>query len=232
MRLVNTSCIKSVGGQMECRTCSGKLIRHGFSSAGKVRYKCKYCNKTQQEFYSYMAYCTDTNQHIKQLIKEGVGIRSISRILKFSTTTLLKRIVSIANAIQRPIISKGKEYEVDEMRTFLRRKSKLIWIAYALERKTKDVVSFSVGKRTNKTLYPLIRTLELSNPKVIYTDGLRNYKCLVPAELHKVKQFGTNHIERKNLSLRTHLKRLNRKTICFSRSLVVLKAVLMIYFWG
>jgi hypothetical protein len=42
----------------------------------------------------------------------------------------------------------------------------------------------------------------------------------------------TNHIERKNLSLRTHLKRLNRRTICFSKSLVILSACLRIYFWS
>ncbi|WP_255539589.1 IS1 family transposase [Flavobacterium sp. CLA17] len=38
-------------------------------------------------------------------------------------------------------------------------------------------------------------------------------------------------MERKNLTLRTHLKRLNRRTICFSKSLVVFTAVLKIYFW-
>ncbi|WP_291287929.1 IS1 family transposase, partial [Flavobacterium sp.] len=48
---------------------------------------------------------------------------------------------------------------------------------------------------------------------------------------HSVKRFGTNHIERKNLTLRTHLKRLNRRTICYSKSLVVLIVILKIYFW-
>uniref|UniRef100_UPI0038B39A68 IS1 family transposase n=1 Tax=Flavobacterium soli TaxID=344881 RepID=UPI0038B39A68 len=44
--------------------------------------------------------------------------------------------------------------------------------------------------------------------------------------------FGTNHIERNNLTLRTHLKRLNRRAICFSKSLIVLVFVLKIYFWS
>ncbi|WP_409070947.1 IS1 family transposase [Flavobacterium sp.] len=38
-------------------------------------------------------------------------------------------------------------------------------------------------------------------------------------------------MERKNLSLRTHLKRLNRRSICFSKNLIILNAVLRIYFW-
>ncbi|HMW09684.1 MAG TPA: transposase, partial [Bacteroidia bacterium] len=32
--------------------------------------------------------------------------------------------------------------------------------------------------------------------------------------------------------LRTHLKRLNRRTICFTRSAIMLFACLKIYFWG
>ncbi|WP_394801047.1 IS1 family transposase [Niabella ginsengisoli] len=46
------------------------------------------------------------------------------------------------------------------------------------------------------------------------------------------KKFGTNHIERYNLSLRTHLKRLARRSICFTKSLKILQAILKIYFWG
>ena len=68
-----------------------------------------------------------------------------------------------------------------------------------------------------------------------FSEALRNSKYFSEYEyysLHSVKRFGTNHIERKNLTLRTHLKRLNRGTICFSRSLIVLNAVLKIYFWS
>lgn len=95
---------------------------------------------------------------------------------------------------------------------------------------SKNIVSFNVGKRTNKTLSHVLDTLKLSNPKKIFTDRLKNYRYLIDRKLHSVKRFGTNHIERKNLTLRTHLKRLNRRTI-FSKSLVVLISVLKIYFW-
>jgi insertion element IS1 protein InsB len=39
-------------------------------------------------------------------------------------------------------------------------------------------------------------------------------------------------IERKNLSIRTDIKRLSRGTICFSRSRIMLENCLKIYFWG
>ena len=163
--------------------------------------------------------------------KEGLGIRSTARILKISATTLLKRIISIARNIVKPIISRGKIYEVDELCNYIRHKKNYIWLVYALEKNSKNVVSFNVGKRTNKTLNLVLETLKLSDAKKIFTNRLKNYRYLIDEKLHSVKRFGTNHIERKNLTLRTHLKRLNRWTICFSKSLVVFTAILNIYFW-
>jgi len=152
--------------------------------------------------------------------------------LAVSSGTVLKRIIAIARTVVKPVMSKGKSYEVDEINTFIKRKSKKIWIAYALERASKTVANFCIGARTNKTLLYVLKTLKNSNAKQIYTDGLKNYKYLIDQKIHYVVRYGTNHIERNNLTLRTHLKRLNRRTICFSRSLVVLTAVLKIYFWG
>lgn len=50
------------------------------------------------EMYSYNAYLTTIN-HIVQLTKEGLGIRSTAWYLNISTTTLLKRIMKIASKI-------------------------------------------------------------------------------------------------------------------------------------
>ncbi|MBS1665188.1 MAG: hypothetical protein JST68_29350 [Bacteroidetes bacterium] len=41
-----------------------------------------------------------------------------------------------------------------------------------------------------------------------------------------------NRSERKNLTLRTHLKRLSCRTFCFSKSLSMLESCLKLYFWG
>lgn len=226
------SCIRSVGEDKICSYCEGKLIKHGKTKQRNQRFKCKSCNKTQVEQYKYNAYQPNLNHQIVILTKEGLGIRSTARVLGISATTLLKRILSIAKSIPRPVINKGKTYEVDELRTFIGNKKKLIWVAYALEWETKKVVSFFVGARTNKTLKIVLKTLQISKAKHIYTDGLRNYPYLIEKKLHKVSRFGTNHIERFNLNLRTHLKRLNRRTICFSKNLGVLSAVLKIYFWN
>lgn len=160
-----------------------------------------------------------------------MGIRGTARILKISTTTLLKRINKISENIYQPKVYNHQSYEVGEMRFFIKKKSNPQWLVYAIDKKCKKVVSFCIGKRTNKTLHSVIKTIINSNPEKIYTDKLRNYQYLIPREIHHTKRFGTNFIERKNLSIRTHLKRFNRKTICFSKSIPALISILKIYFW-
>jgi insertion element IS1 protein InsB len=217
--------------KIECNFCNGKCIKNGFQINGSQRYKCTICRKGQQKKYNYNACKASTNKNIILFTKEGLGIRSTARILNISTTTVLKRIISIAGNIPQPVISRGKIYEVDELCTYIRHKRNCIWLVYALEKKSKTVVSFNVGKRTNKTLSRVVDALKLSEAKKVFTDRLKNYRYLIDENLHSVKRFGTNHIERKNLTLRTHLKRLNRRTICFSKSLLVFISVLKIYFW-
>lgn len=227
-----TSCIK-VSDSLICPNCKTKnLIKNRFTKNKKQQFYCKNCYKRCIDFYCYKAYKLNTNAKIIQFIKEGLRIRSTARVLQISTTTVLKRIIAIAKKIPNPIFYKNKIYEVDEMRCYLKRKDKPMWIVYALERKTKRIVSFSLGRRSKRTIHYVTNSLLLSFPKSIYTDGLVHYKSLINSVIHKVKRFGTNQIERNNLTMRTHLKRLQRKTICFSRSFILLQCVLRIYFWG
>lgn len=217
---------------MICKFCGHECKKDGHQANGTQRYKCKHCHRKQQEEYSYNAYSPELDKKITLYTKEGVGVRSISRILKISPTTLLRHIILIAKRISHPPIVKRRIYEVDEIKSFVRRKNEHVWIAYALDRKSKEVVSFNIGARTNATLSVVTETLYLAEAKRIYTDRLRNYKSLIDKSIHRTTLHGTNHIERHNLTLRTHLKRLTRKTICFSRSMAVLTAILKIYFWG
>jgi len=194
-----TSCIRCVD-RCKCPKCSSiQTVKNGKTRKGKQRFLCRSCSKTFITNYSYNAYKTNINQQIILFTKEGLGIRSTARVLKISVTTLLKRIVSIAQSIPQPPIPLGKSYEVDEMRTFVGKKSRLRWIVYALDRETRQVVSFNVGRRTNKTLKRVIKSLELSNARKIYTDKLKNYRYLIAKKLHNTCVHSTNHIERHNL---------------------------------
>jgi len=223
---------KAKNKKMECRYCKAQCIKVGIRSNSQ-RYYCKPCIKYQQEQYKYKAYEQETDKEICEHIKEGCGVRSIARLLHISPTTVIKRTKRLAKQIVKPVYHlTRKNYEMDELRTYIRNKTNRYWVAYAIRKDTKEVVDFKVGKRNKGTLRRVIDTLLLSEAKKIYTDGYPLYRTLIPPELHRRSKYKINHIERKNLSIRTHLKRLSRKTICFSKSIVMLEACLKIYFWG
>jgi IS1 family transposase/transposase-like protein len=206
-------CIKEVV-TINCQHCQSETIKFG-KTCGRQRYRCKKCSKIQLAVYKKHAYQASVNSNIVAHVKEGCGIRSMARLLTISTVTVLKRIRSIAQTIKKPIILTGRIYEVDELRTYIKNKNKECWVIYALDKQSGQVVDFKIGRRTKTNLKRVTDTLLLANCKQVYTDGLKIYRELIPQAIHKVNRYGTNKIERKNLSLRTHLKRLNRKTICF-----------------
>ncbi len=87
-----------------CPNCHKESVKNGFQN-NKQRYKCKSCNKRFQLNYNYKAYNSGTNKLIKSLLKEGCGIRSISRIINISSKTVLSRMLKIANEIKIPVQS-------------------------------------------------------------------------------------------------------------------------------
>ena len=215
-----------------CPKCSSHdCIKSGFTLQNKQRFHCKKCNVKFLSIYTYNACLSKINNQIVVLLREGLGLRSICRILKIALNTLISRIKKIYNSIKCPIVSEGNSYEVDEIRTYIKKKNALIWIVYAIERISKKVVSYAVGSRTNATLSIVLNKVISRILFKIFTDKLKHYKYLIPDCIHRVIPRATNTIERNNLTMRTHIKRLNRKTICFSKCIVMLSAILKIYFW-
>jgi len=218
---------------MDCKYCSQQCRRSGRQKNGSQRYFCRRCVKYQQKEYIYKACGATINTTIQLLVCESVGIRGIGRVLQIAANTVLNRIKAIATNISKPPVSSGQPtFEVDELWTYIGRKDNEYWLAYALDKATGQVADFIIGKRTKATLKILIDSLLARTPKKIRTDKLAIYQRLVPRPLHHCGAYCINHIERKNLSIRTHIKRLSRRTICFSRSVLLLESCLKIYFWG
>lgn len=63
-----------------------------------------------------------TNQQIVRLVKEGLRIRSISRIVGIAVNTVMKRIIKVAKAVIKPAIVKGRTYETDELKTYMKKR--------------------------------------------------------------------------------------------------------------
>ena len=62
-----------------------------------------------------------------------------------------------------------------------------------------------------------------------YTDDRRSCRKYIPSERHIIGKADTWRTERKNLNFRMHIKRLNRKTICFSKNEKVHDNVIGLY---
>lgn len=218
---------------MNCKKCNASnCIKKGKRSE-KQRYYCKMCCISFQDSYSYKAYQNSTNNLIVKLLKESCGVLSISRIIGISKNTVLSRIISVGKQIKSPNFTKfGCKYEVDEMFIKIANGKSQNWLTYAIEQKTKTVIGFCVGSKSIINIKPILDRVLLLNPKRVYTDRLPLYRSIIPKNVHKVFQYCTNKIERNNLTLRTHIKRLSRKTICFSKNEKYLEAHLKIYFWG
>ena len=210
----------------------GKAVKNGKTKNEKQRYKCKCCGKSFINSYTYKAYQPTIDDWIIALVKESAGIRSIARLLDISPKTVISKIVKISSRIKKPLIPLGAKFEVDELWTYIGKKTKRRYICYSLSRDTKDVLGFSVGTRSKKHLRKVTDSLVLAKAKTIYTDRLKEYGNIIPKSMHKTTKYGTNHIERMNTTLRCHMKRLNRKTIAYSKRLTMLNACLTLYFWG
>lgn len=170
---------------------------------------------------------------IPKLVCNSVGIRGSARVLEIAVNTVVGLISKVADSIIKPPIPiNRKSFEIDELRTYIGNKQNQYWVAYVLCSETKQVIDFIVGKRSKRTLRMVVNTALCSGVETIKTDKLNIYQALIPEHRHISNAYNINYIERNNLNLRTHLKRLSRRTICFSRSLAMLSACLKIYFWG
>lgn len=216
---------------MRCQYCKTVCIKYGKQKSGVQKYHCKSCGKTQQEDYSYKACMYETRKLIPKLKISNCGVMQIAEALEISPTTVISRVKKAASVLKAPALPYDGVYEVDEMKTYCKNKKNEIWVAYGIERKTGKVTAIGIGKRNISLLRKVINSILMSSPKRIYTDGLVHYKSLIPSGLHKSSKHFLNMIERKNLSVRNALKRFNRSTLGYSRSMEMLACCLKLFLW-
>ena len=109
---------------------------------------------------------------------------------------------------------------MDEQWSYVGSKKKQRWLFYAWEPRFKKVLAHVFGSRTHQTLEKLLSKLKPSVRKIrfIRTGGWEPYATRLPSDKHVVGKLCTHRIERDNLNLRTRIKHLARKTICYSHS--------------
>jgi len=119
--------------------------------------------------------------------------------------------------------------EVDERWSVVGRKAHQRWLGQAIGHLTGVVLASVLGNRADEVFLPLQKLLKPFGLVHFYTDAAGVYDRHLPAVAHTVGKIPTQQIERKHLTLRTRLKRLARKTICFSKSVLMHDTVIGLF---
>jgi insertion element IS1 protein InsB len=117
------------------------------------------------------------------------------------------------------IIRRVDEAEVDEMWSFVGKKHEQRWLWHAIDHWSGRVLAYVFGRRTDEVFLKLKALLEPFGITHDHTDYWGAYTRHLDADEHTPGKRNTQKIERRHLTLRTRIKRLTRKTICFSKSI-------------
>ncbi len=201
----------------------------------------------------------EKRKQIFHLLCEGNGLRAITRIVGCSTcavSELQRRYCSIIEFINRVRIKnlEIEEIEADELRVFVMRKNNIRWVYVALDRKSRLVIHFHIGKRDTNDARIFLTGLsdKLAESAKVSTDCLKSYVSAVEKtpngfnesdtdsiELMRARYMGknalkrsiTNRIEAHNGNIRQHVSRLTRRTRCFSKKEEGLRQHLTLFFF-
>jgi len=121
------------------------------------------------------------------------------------------------------------EAEADEMWSFVQSKAPQRWLWHAIDHASGTVLADVLASHQDEAFIQLKILLEPFGIMQFYTDGWEAYERHLDPSLHTVGKRNTQKIERKHLTLRTRIKRLARKTICFSKSIVMHDVVIDLF---
>ena len=126
--------------------------------------------------------------------------------------------------------------QLDEQWSFVGNKANHRWLWLAICHKNGQIVAYCFGKRTDDSFLKLLKLLKPFAVKLYFSDNWQSYAKYIPEEYHVIGKRNTQKIERKFLTFRTRIKRLARKSICFSKSIMMHDTVIGIFInkceWG
>ena len=228
----------------------------GKSRTGRQRYICNNSccsHKTFQLEYAYNACKPGVKEKAIEMVMNGSGTRDTGRVLKISkdtVTAILKKTEKLVKQINEPFLADRNPdtplnieicnalcdpngdmpgnlpVEMDEMWSFFHDKKHEVWLWWAVDHDTGTPLAFVFGTRKHKYLDELLKLLEPFHIGKVYADGNFAYSDKIPEEKLITGKKNTQKIERHHLTLRTRIKRLCRKTICFSKNLSINKAAI------
>jgi insertion element IS1 protein InsB len=119
------------------------------------------------------------------------------------------------------ILRQVEKAEMDEMWSVVGSTSQQRWLWHAIDHYTGPILAYVFGPREDETFLQLKALLVPFGITRFYTDGWGAYRRHLDPSMHTVGKQHTQKIERKHITFRTRIKRLTRKTIGFSRSILL-----------
>jgi insertion element IS1 protein InsB len=130
------------------------------------------------------------------------------------------RLLALLNPAEVEVVIRlAEEAEVDEMWSYVGKKQEPRWLWHAIDHRSGKVLAYVFGRRKDEVLLKLKTLLAPFGITRYYTDYWGAYTRHLDAHEHQPGKRHTQKIERKHLTLRTRIKRLTRKTICFFKSI-------------
>lgn len=164
---------------------------------------------------------------ILQAYQERVSLRGLARLFHVARQQVAVWIREHTQALP-PLQSSLLPWqpddvlEGDEAWSFVRTKLNKVWLWTVMCRRTRQIVAFALGDRSDKTCQRLWNRIPWPYRHCLtYTDFWESWQNVVPDTQHvpSGKERGeTNHMERWYNTLRQRLSRFVRKTLSFSKS--------------
>jgi len=173
-------------------------------------------------------YDEKTKEHAKASYFERASMRGVERIFGVSRRQLADWLIEEGAELSEDVSSTlaapetDDVLELDELWSFVQKKANKRWIWIALNRRTRQVVAYVIGDRSETTCRKLWERIpEAYKSCRTYSDFWEAYQKVFPEDTHQAvgKESGqTAHVERWNNTLRQRLARFVRRTLSFSKS--------------
>jgi IS1 family transposase len=201
------------------------LVKNGHDYKGSQKYHCKACG-SYGTLQARRAIPASTQAQVKRGLFERLSLRGIERMCAVARRTVsrwLERWVKQAPPLVTSLLpAQGEDVlELDELWSFVGSKARPRWLWLALCRRTRQVVAYWLGDRTEIGALQLWRRIPDDYIHCAsFSDRWLPYAHVFDLHRHRMvdKQDGeTNHVERWFNTLRQRLARFTRKTLAFSK---------------
>ena len=210
---------------MECPDCHGTHIRKNGHRQQKQNYICVSCKRQFLTQYEPRGYSEDVKRLCLKMYLNGMGVRGISRVTEISHVTILNWIEQSGKRLPDSYDPKYLPHvgELDELETFVGKKQQKLWIWTVVDHFQPGILGWVVGDHSAQTFQPLWNAIAFWQCYFWVSDGNPVYPGFIPAGDQIISKTYMTRVEGENTRLRHYLARLHRKTLCYSKSVEMLK---------